>query len=416
MNFTVYFIDDDSTTSPVGKWKILDAFVEHLATTYPGHTFERGAQDAAGQPHNDWLSTQADLIYELLQKPDSLVLLDVRMDSDDHRRAACALWSKANELGLGDVDWNKLDATKDVTTKLAGAVITLGRHFGTRIAWVTTQTERLALYTNLSALAPHIPWEVPLPANAWQDADTRSKLDSLITAHYLNRFLPLREQWAKIGIEAMIPKWKIAEHTKELFPTGFINGVNYHELNIQYGHYSQLPSANDDLIKTLLTATCFERHAKTDKERLAILKSATRGQQIPLFVVHRLLRKKFDYEDYEAIEWDGRWQAPELVWAFEILGDRVSTYKETPAFTLALIRNGREITFTLVLTGEALELELIQRELQMGAAKRSIKAGRNGNPGEMTLALDILEAQWSYADNGSDSSLTITRTFNIRNL
>ena len=111
----------------MGKWSVLDIFIATLNATYPDHIFERGSQDKYGQPHNDWLSTQSDLILNLLQQPDSLVFLDVRMDSEEHRRAASHLWRKATAVGLGESDWQTVDVAKDITTKLAGAIITLAR-------------------------------------------------------------------------------------------------------------------------------------------------------------------------------------------------------------------------------------------------------------------------------------------------
>lgn len=407
MNLQVFLIDDDNPSSKKSKWARLDAFVTLLNEKYEGNVFSRGQHN--GTLHDDRLSQDAHAILGILKDPASLILLDVRMQSAQNKKAAELLWQSASVDALDTECWETIDNTKGSDSMLAGAVITLARHYGSRIAWVTTNTagpqdQRNA---NLADLAPQLPWD----PNMWNQVVVSTKLDRLINGHYLNRLAPYREMWTSFADAAQQQIWEVGGECSELFPTAKMQ--RFHDLHNILGHFATcLPHSNVLKLNALFIGTMLEHYADSERHRLEVVKSSTRTQQIPVFLIFELLGVISSVcNDNEAITWDGRWQASDMVWALNTIGECLKEFKGEPCFKLEVVQISHTVVITITLRGEERIVHSTQTDLQKGAAKRA--AERNGSPGSLTLALDVLDPVWTLTEDRGESQLKIQKTFEL---
>lgn len=409
MNYRVYLIDDDYAE----KFKPLATFLTFLSEQFPADCFCYGKQEFHGKAldHNDYLSTQPDQIYSILQASDTLVLLDVRMNSQDHHAAAVWLWSKCAALKLEDSHWEKFDPQKAGDTKLAGAIVTLAKHFGTRIAWASTQTERRWLDTLLHPVAPHIAWDT----NAWtaQNTSLITNLSALISGHYLAPVSQAFQEWKRLSDCAMNAQWTInGLPNHSLFPCSS-PVERYHAVSAHLQCAVTL-EANRPAVEAVLKNWCLSELLRTPAERLAVMKASTRGNQLPLFLTKRVLRVEGDssHDLTCAIQWSPleRWSSGEMLWSLRAISNSEPAQPTAPRLCGSINPTavGCEVIFTM--SGPTQLVNEVYEILSMGAPRRA--AARNGNPGTLNLAVDILKPTTiNYSSVKDVATLTLKKPF-----
>jgi hypothetical protein len=266
MNINIYFIDDSNE-----KAKKLPIFLDWLGSEFPWVNFKipESFQDPVRA------SGDADLIWEALNDPHGVLLLDLQLPGDSRIDAADDLLKLASkEFEEVTPIWKILHEHED--TKLAASIVCLAHHLSCPIIWVTTQNMDTSLYSQLNVLPiqyPQFPWD---HKKSWPDHVDR--LAPMAERGFRESYLDAAAKWKHIGKEVRAEKWSVpGAVVAKLFPDdGVTLGHNVSE------HDQQCLLANAIETEKVL-APIFTKlgiSMPDVKERLFILKAISRGGSI----------------------------------------------------------------------------------------------------------------------------------------
>jgi len=407
----VYLIDD-SSGSGQSKFRQLPAFIAFLNKA-TGEEWCMGTMIYEGNtvPHSYLLSCDADQIVKVLDDPRALVLVDVSMNRPRCYAAADALLTRfptlnARALEIGGLLVGSLEPIRAIPDeyRLCASVIALGEAKCARVAVVSTETQMPARGVVGLLGPPEIGWN---PAG-W--SAQVSKLRDLINQNILKDVIRERKIWDDMRDATGKEQWWVADKSGRLckkkcilFPTvqqcpGFENN---HHLDDPHGHLMQVETLKKNAV-LLEKETAFSIcSTKCAKERVAILKSAYRGSQLPVFILQRMLGLPETRDLWRAVLCSKPgWDVPAVCLGLKALG------ANKPKLTFELPRIDGLWTLKVTMVGTDSELEGAWSALNLGATRRYRE--RNGSTGNLTFGLEMLSPTHPKKQRGR---IEVTRAF-----
>lgn len=409
MNIKVFLIDD--TDSP-GKFEHFDAFIQYLSKQFSQVHFEIGTMFHKGKskPVRSAFAKDALQVNNVLHDDSSLILLDITMESAPFVTSAERLLelhpervARANAISSQLENGRPSDKTR-----LAGAVLAIAEMTLTRIALVTTESPG-TITQNIEGIGViWIPWN---PAGWATHPTLAAKLQSLIEQQFMGSVRLFRQIWTAMALSAKQKRWIIAgKASTELFASG-----TYHSV---CGHLedAKTMNANSNALETAtanLVDESSRRYLMSPAEQIAVLKSANRVNQIPIFLVQRILGLNETSDVSKALSWEssiGRDAAA--------MFKGLSAIKATNPAKIGLNCNDHVAHLFIELEGQPEKLRGAEEALRLGAARRSAIIGRNGNPGDLTLGVDLIapDSQPTISKVAGKNKIIIMKSFNIEDL
>lgn len=187
----VYIIDDNA-----GKVAHLPTFITWLTESFPAYQFKSGFANPIQSAES------ATCIKTALRDPDGIILLDLFMEGRNYELAADSLLNAEQSCTQRrEQIWSSLRvaAHQSGITKLAATIAALAEHYGTRLAWISSDervSQVLAQYIHLSN--PKLSW-----AGTWSN-DEKAELEALFDNFrkpYLNATKAWNEMQSKLHKE-----------------------------------------------------------------------------------------------------------------------------------------------------------------------------------------------------------------------
>ena len=400
----VYLVDDADT-----KFNQFDGFVKFLNANFGPAKFRRGmmVKDGRRIKHTSFLSRDVSQLIQVLESPQSLVLVDVLMA--DCWEAADAILSrfpsiKKRALDIGRrLDENAIPARSIPRQyRLCASVIALGEEKGARVAVVSTETVWPASEAARTLGPPQIGW---VAAN-WPSQ--MATLRDLVNQRIFSFLDEPRSIWNDMHRDTNEGPRLRGKRGQWFRPNGAGSEVLFpllgdgHHIS-DYLDNAKIMSRNGRGLEAATTS--FERticRLNNSAERIAVLKSTNRNQQLPRFVVERILGIKETRDLAQAVSWNDKGYDAAAV----CVGLREMGKLKAP-FQFKVSEDEGQVLLKATVQGKKKVIDDVSTSLSGNTAIRARE--RLGYPGDLNLAFKVVPHGKPERKAGT---LEIVSTFN----